>query len=102
MKDVFFAQNATDNVVHTLYLDEFKFVSTSTGLNIPIAEKVLKTYYTNGEIIISNYSGYVRVFDLVGRKVAEGAALNGKLGVNLKTGIYIVNTTEGNAKIVLQ
>ncbi len=102
VKDVFFAQNATDNVVHTLYLDEFKFVSTSTGLNIPIAEKVLKTYYTNGEIIISNYSGYVRVFDLVGRKVAEGAALNGKLGVNLKTGIYIVNTTEGNAKIVLQ
>lgn len=102
VKDVFFAQNTTDNVVHTLYLDEFIFMSTSTGLDIPIADKVLKIYYTKGEIIISNYSGYVRVFDLVGRNVAEGNVLNGKLSVNLKTGIYIVNTTEGNAKIVLK
>jgi hypothetical protein len=71
-------------------------------LNTQLAAKTIKAYYTNGEIIISNYSGYVRVFDLVGRNVAEGAAFNGKLGVNLKKGIYIVNTTEGNAKIVLQ
>jgi len=102
VKDVFFAQNTADNVVHTLYLDEFKFVSTATGLDIPIADAVLKIYYTNGEIIISNYSGYARVFDVMGRNVAEGATLNGKLSVNLKPGIYIVNTTEGNAKIVLQ
>ena len=102
VKDVFFAQNTADNVVHTLYLDEFKFVSTATGLDIPIADAVLKIYYTNGEIIISNYSGYARVFDVMGRNVAEGVTLNGKLSVNLKPGIYIVNTTEGNAKIVLQ
>lgn len=102
VKGIFFEQNTADNVEHTLYLDEFKFVSTTTGLNTQLAAKTIKAYYTNGEIIISNYSGYVRVFDLVGRKVAEGAAFNGKLGVNLKKGIYIVNTTEGNAKIVLQ
>jgi hypothetical protein len=102
IKDVFFAQNAADNVEHILYLDEFKFVSATTGINIQIADKSLKTYYSNGEIIVTNYSGYVRVFDLLGRNVAEGAAFNGKLSVNLKKGIYIVNTTEGNAKIVLQ
>lgn len=102
VKGVFFEQNAADNVEHTVYLDEFTFVSTTTGLNIPIAAKVLKAFYTNGEIIISNYSGYMRVFDLVGRNVAEGAALNGKFSVNLNKGIYIVNTTEGNAKIVLK
>jgi len=27
IKDIFFSQNATDNVEHTLYLDEFRFVS---------------------------------------------------------------------------
>ena len=102
VKGIFFEQNTADNAEHTLYLDEFTFVSTSTGLNFQLAAKTIKAYYTNGEIIISNYSGYVRVFDLVGRNVAEGAAFNGKLGVNLKKGIYIVNTTEGNAKIVLQ
>ena len=101
VKGIFFEQNAADNVEHTLYLDEFKFLSTSTGL-IQMAAKTIKAYYHNGEIHVTNYSGYVRVFDLVGRKVAEGAAFNGKLGVNLKKGIYIVNTTEGNAKIVLQ
>jgi len=102
IKDVFFAQNATDNVEHILYMDEFTFASFATGLNIPVANNAFKVYYTKGEIIITNYSGYVRVFDLLGRNVAEGAALNGKLSVNLKKGIYIVNTTDGNAKIVLQ
>jgi hypothetical protein len=102
IKDVFFAQNAADNVQHTLYLDEFTFVSTGTGLNIKLEAKKVNAFYNNGEIHISNYSGYVRVFDLLGRNVAEGSALDGKLSVNLKNGIYIVNTTEGNTKIVLQ
>ncbi len=102
IKDVFFAQNTIDNVQHTLFLDEFTFVSTTTGLDIKLEAKTVKAYYYNGEIRISNYSGYVRVFDLLGRNVAEGAAFDGKLSVNLKKGIYIVNTTEGNTKIVLK
>ena len=102
VKGVFFEQNTADNVSHTLYLDEFTFTSTTTGLDIQIENKNFSAYYTNGEIHIPNYSGYVRVFDLVGRNVAEGAAFDSKLSVNLKKGIYIVNTTEGNTKIVLQ
>jgi hypothetical protein len=39
---------------------------------------------------------------LVGRKVAEGPAYDGNFRVNLKSGIYIVNTTKGNTKIALQ
>jgi hypothetical protein len=102
VKDVFFTQNTADNVGHTLYLDEFTFASFATGINPTVADKVFKPYYTNGEIIMSNYTGYVRVYDLIGRNVAEGITTNGILRVNLKKGIYIVNTTEGNAKIVLQ
>ncbi|HAQ20288.1 MAG TPA: hypothetical protein DCR40_13815 [Prolixibacteraceae bacterium] len=102
VKGVFFEQNTADNVSHTLYLDEFTFTSSPTGLDIRIEDKNINAYYTHGEIHISNYSGYVRVFDLVGRNVAEGAAFDGKLSVNLTKGIYIVNTNLGNTKIVLQ
>lgn len=102
IKDVFFSQNATDNVEHTLYLDEFSFQSTLTGVNILVANKSIDAYYFNGQIHTSDYTGYVRVYDLIGRNVAEGLATKGYLNVNLKNGIYIVNTTRGNSKITVQ
>ncbi len=102
VKGIFFEQNTADNVEHTLYMDDFKFVSTTTGISRPVIKSEIHAYYSNGEIRISNYSGNVRVFDLVGRKVAEGQAYNGNFRVNLKNGIYIVNTTKGNTKIALQ
>ncbi len=102
IKDVFFAQNATDNVEHTLYLDEFTFESIPSGINVKANSKAIHAYYSNGEIRISNYSGQVRVFDIVGRKIAEGPAYDGNFRINLKTGIYIVNTTDGNTKIAIQ
>ena len=102
IKDVFFSQNAVDNVEHTLYLDEFIFVSATTGINTQVSGKALNIYYSNGQIRIPDYTGYVRVFDLVGRNVAEGHTSNGIMKVSLNKGIYIVNTKEGNAKIVLQ
>ncbi|MBW6536798.1 MAG: hypothetical protein K0B11_17455 [Mariniphaga sp.] len=102
VKGIFFEQNTADNVEHTLYMDDFKFVSTATGIKRPVKNSEIHAYYSNGEIRISNYSGNVRVFDLVGRKVAEGPAYDGNFRVNLKTGIYIVNTTKGSTKIALQ
>ena len=102
IKGIFFEQNTADNIEHTLYMDDFKFVSTATGIKRPVINSEIHAYYSNGEIRISNYSGNVRVFDLVGRKVAEGPAYDGNFRVNLKTGIYIVNTTKGNTKIALQ
>ncbi len=102
IKGIFFQQNATDNVEHTLYMDDFTFVNTTTGIKAQNKENRISAYYNNGEIRISNYSGNVKVFDLVGRKVAEGSAFNGNLKVNLKKGIYIVNTSSGNTKISLQ
>jgi len=102
VKGIFFEQNTADNVEHTLYMDDFIFVSTATGIKRSVINSEIHAYYSNGEIRISNYSGNVRVFDLVGRKVAEGPAHDGNFRVNLKTGIYIVNTTKGSTKIALQ
>ncbi len=102
IKGIFFEQNATDNTEHTLFLDEFLFVSTTTGVKMLLDKKEIKAYYSKGTIRILNYEGDVRVYDLVGRKVAEGFAPNGELRVNLKDGVYIVNTTKGNSKIMLK
>jgi hypothetical protein len=102
IKDVFFSQNAADNVEHTMYMDEFIFESETTGINMHVLNNKINAYYSNGKIVISNYSGNVKVFDLVGRKVAEGQAYDGNFPVTLKNGVYIVNTTKGNSKLVLQ
>jgi hypothetical protein len=102
IKGVFFTQNTADNVEHTLYLDEFTFASFGTGLDIQAAKNAFKVYYVDGEIRTPEYTGFIRVFDMLGRNVAEGNAAQGFLRVNLNAGIYIVNTAEGNAKIVLK
>jgi hypothetical protein len=102
VKGVFFEQDAADNVEHTIFLDYFKFVSWATSAPKELSDNSLKAYYSNGEIHVLNYEGAVRVFDMVGRKITEGTTLNGNLKVNLKTGIYIVNTDNGNTKIVLK
>jgi hypothetical protein len=102
IKGVFLAQNATDNVEHTMYMDEFTFVKFPTGINNQSIAKGIDAWYSNGEIRIPNYSGHVRVFNIVGRIIAEGPAYDGNFIVNLKSGIYIVTTTKGNAKIAIQ
>lgn len=100
---VFFSQNATDNIEHTLYMDEFNFITvTVTGLFTPTVQKSMLAYYSNGEIMVPNYAGNVRVFDLTGKTVAEGLANDGKLRVSVGKGIYIVKTTIGNAKVIVQ
>jgi hypothetical protein len=67
-----------------------------------LADKKISAYYSGGELRISNYAGKVRVFDLVGRKIHEGDAMEGKLKLNLGKGIYIIGTSEGNGKISVQ
>jgi len=85
-----------------VYIDDIIFYRWPTAVGPTLAEKNIIVYYSNGEIRISNYAGRVSVFDIVGRKIAEGDALDGKLKVNLEKGIYIVGTKEGNGKISIQ
>lgn len=102
IKGLFFSQNATDNVEHIMYMDEFSFVKkTINALNIPSVDKV-NAYYSNGEIRIANYNGLVKVYNLTGKAVANGITINGKISVSLQNGIYIVNTSVGNAKVIVR
>lgn len=88
-----------DNTLHTLYLDEFTFVKT-TGINVHETNE-LNAYYANGEIHFTNYTGHVKVFDLIGRLITEGDALNGSISVYLEKGIYTVSTTMNSTRIEL-
>jgi hypothetical protein len=102
IKGIFFAQSSGDNAEHTLYLDEITFVNTNTAVQEIGNSKVLKAWYRNGELQVVNYKGKIRVYDIVGKKVAEGSNNNGNLKIGLKNGIYIVNTDSGSTKIAVQ
>jgi len=90
---------ATDGTLHTLYLDNFVFDKVTTGLFNPKVENKLNAYYTNGEIIIPNFTGNVRVFDFTGRTIINEIATEGKISVKMEKGVYIVNTALGSTKI---
>lgn len=102
IKGVFFSQNEVGTMEHTLFLDEFSFHNVATGIDTPFAKNQLKAYFANGEIRFAEYSGRVQIYDLIGRKVAEGEAFNKVFKVNLKGGIYIINTSEGSTKLAIQ
>lgn len=85
------------------YVDDIKvfFSKGSTGIDNPYETNKLNAYYANGEIRFGNYTGHVKVFDVIGRLITEGDALNGTFSVSLEKGIYIVSTTMGNTRIAL-
>jgi hypothetical protein len=86
-----------------MYMDEFTFAKAPiTGLFTPSVLKTVETYYSNGEIHITGYNGRVRVYDLAGKAVVDGLAIDGKIKVSVNRGIYIVNTAIGNSKVSVQ
>jgi len=100
---VFFSQNTADNVEHLMYLDEFNFITVATtGIFTPTVQKTVLAYYSNGQILVPDYVGNIRVFDLAGKTVADGFAADGKLRLSVNKGIYIVKTSNGVAKISVQ
>lgn len=99
IKGVFFSQNTAGTMEHTLYLDEFSFHMPATGLDTPFEANKLNVYFYNGELRFTDYAGRVQIYDVIGRKVAEGEVLDGIFRINLQRGLYIINTTSGTKKI---
>ena len=63
---------------------------------------VMQAYYSNGVLRTGDYTGLVRVYNISGSRVADVQSVFGYASVQLQQGIYIVNTSEGNVKIVVQ
>lgn len=102
IKGIFFEQDATDNVEHTLYMDEFIFEKVSTSLKTVKKSEHISAYYSNGELNVINYTGAIRVFDLTGKMLLNEKMKEGKVNIALQKGIYIINTTIGNTKIAVR
>lgn len=75
---------------------------TETGLFTPKSVETINAYYNNGVLKMNDYTGVVRIYGLTGNLVAEKQSVFGFAQVNLQKGIYIVNTTEGNAKLFIK
>lgn len=99
IKGVFFAQSTVGTTEHTLFLDEFSFHLPATGLDKSFKNNDLSVYFYNGELRFGNYSGRVQIYDVIGRKVAEGDVFDGTFRINLDNGLYIISTSKGSKKI---
>jgi len=73
-----------------------------TGLFSPKSTNSVNAYYNNGMLKIDDYTGTVRVYGLAGNLIAEKQSVFGFAQINLLKGVYIVNTTEGNAKLLIR
>lgn len=99
IKGVFFAQSTAGTMEHTLFLDEFSFHMPATGIDTPFENSNLNVYFYNGELRFTDYSGRIQIYDIIGRKVAEGEVFDGTFRINLDSGLYIINTSRGSKKI---
>lgn len=74
----------------------------ATGVNNPTMANNLVASFNNGELRIDNYAGKVRLFDLTGKMLLNKTTENGVMQLDLNKGIYILNTTEGNMKLIVK
>lgn len=73
-----------------------------TGLFTPKSTNAINVYYNNGMLKLEEYTGTVRIYGLAGNLIAEKQSVFGFAQINLLKGVYLVNTTEGNAKLMVR
>ena len=57
--------------------------------------------YKAGAILVSDYTGEVSIFDVSGKKINSGQCTLGYYPVSLYKGIYVVQTTGNNYKLLV-
>lgn len=75
---------------------------TATKIDAVSESKTINAYYKDGNLQIDDFNGAVNVLSLTGKTIAEGNAISGNFRVDLKKGMYIVNTTKGNTKLIIK
>lgn len=78
-----------------------RVAGTATSVATPYESSKMTAIYNNGRLLVGNYNGVVRLFDITGKKFAESQAISGAINVNLQKGIYIVETSAGTSKIAV-
>ncbi len=62
----------------------------------------LKVYYNNNTLRTDDYTGLVQVYSIAGKLLSEGQSVFGFYNVNLVKGLYLIRTSIGNSKLVVQ
>jgi hypothetical protein len=62
----------------------------------------MKVYYNNNTLRTDNYTGLVQVYNIAGKLLSEGQSIFGFYNVSLAKGLYVVKTSIGNSKLVVQ
>lgn len=75
---------------------------TETGIFTPKSVETINAFYNNGLLRLADYTGIVRVYGVAGNLVAEKQSVFGFAQINLQKGIYLINTSEGNAKLFVK
>ena len=57
--------------------------------------------YKAGAILVSDYTGEVKVFDISGKKIKNGQSTFGYFPVSLSKGIYLIQTSGNNFKLLV-
>jgi hypothetical protein len=74
----------------------------TTSIDTPAKSKTFNAYYQNGNLIVGDFTGNIKVLSLTGKTISEGNAILGYYTVGLKKGMYIVSTSQGNAKLTIR
>lgn len=103
VKGMFFEQNVANNVEHTLFMDEFQFISSygATSVTNVLDNSKLNVYYSQNNLRTGTYTGRVQLFDTTGKMIVQGKSISGYFPVTLAKGLYIVRTEIGNAKLII-
>lgn len=86
------------------FLGAMKIIRTDTPTaveNVSVNNN-LNAYFVNNTLRINDYTGFVKVYNVAGSLVAEGQSIFGYMTLKLDKGLYIVNTTLGNAKVLVK
>ncbi|MGC3977485.1 MAG: T9SS type A sorting domain-containing protein [Paludibacteraceae bacterium] len=62
----------------------------------------VQLYYSNASVYVNNLSGNIKIYNLTGKKIAEGTTNGGKFDVQLNKGIYLVKIGSIARKMVVK
>lgn len=95
--------NNTNNMKY-FYIGGLKMSRSDNGTGVKNTNisKTTNVYYQDGCLRTVNCKGEIKIYNLAGKTIAEGTVISDKFKVHLKEGTYIVNTINGNAKLVIQ
>lgn len=96
------AGSNNNNSEKFFYLAVMKMmIHTPTGTAEVKSKNSIAPYYTGGAIYIDEYTGSISLYDVSGKRINNGQAVAGYYPATLSNGVYIIQTTEDNYKLLV-